>query len=293
MRGLVGAAAVLAVGARGDRGVDRATGDGGNVHHRTVRRCRRGEGRRSGKPAPFTVKARGFEPYESVFIEQCNGRPPSGRRLAPDASTATSVRLRPRRSPTPTAAVTFLGDGSEPRAPPVRRRRARRSCSTACRRRRASPDNGLTDFRDCQVRVSSNNTAATDDQVFLHLQPARCCPRSASAEPGVGRRRRSGQRRGRSQSGSGKSASGSSSQGRVGRQSASVTSGSGSVARSRTSRSLVLVAAVATGGAAFVLVQASDQAGCGLNRARPTTHSSHTQAIASTTSSNGKWRLQP
>ena len=34
----------------------------------------------------------------------------------------------------------------------------------------ASPKNDLTDFRDCQVRVSSNNTRSTSDQVFVHLR---------------------------------------------------------------------------------------------------------------------------
>jgi hypothetical protein len=34
----------------------------------------------------------------------------------------------------------------------------------------ASPANGLPDFKNCQLRVSTNNSAATADQVFLNLQ---------------------------------------------------------------------------------------------------------------------------
>ena len=33
-----------------------------------------------------------------------------------------------------------------------------------------SPANGLTDYRSCRIRVSSNNSAATADQVFLPIQ---------------------------------------------------------------------------------------------------------------------------
>jgi hypothetical protein len=122
-----------------------------------------------GWPAAVTVTVSGWEPYQSVYIEQCNGRTPEdddwspaldcdpgsapAAAVADDAGVATfraddpNHALRPFVGASPQRLFNCLG----PDAP--------------------SPDNEIdADFRDCQIRVSSNNTRSTSDQVFLRLE---------------------------------------------------------------------------------------------------------------------------
>ncbi|MGZ6994588.1 MAG: hypothetical protein ACXVIM_05210, partial [Acidimicrobiia bacterium] len=122
----------------------------------------------SGYAAPFTVKARGFEPYANVFIEQCNGRPPSAENWAPsldcDLGSAPAAAIADANGVATFAAndpnhalYPFVGPGPE----------VLFNCLSA---KGASPGNGMPDFRDCQLRISTSNTAATDDQVFLAMR---------------------------------------------------------------------------------------------------------------------------
>ncbi len=201
----------------------------------------------AGMAAPFTVEASGFEPYESVFIEQCNGRAPTDDEWRPsldcDLGSAPAAAIADTHGN-----VTFSAtDPNHALHPFVGK--SPQELFNCLPPGAASLENGLTDYRDCQVRVSSNNTRPTDDQVFLRLRlpvlpAAVTAGRSGSGSSGSGQVSSD-------QSGSGKSASGSASSGGSG-DSASATSGS-----SRTEvpyiGALVLAAAVAAGGAAFVL----------------------------------------
>jgi hypothetical protein len=139
----------------------------------------------AGYPAPFTVQVRGYEPFQSVYIVQCNGRTPEdddwrpavdcdvgsapAAAIADESGVATFAAddpnhaFRPFVGPSPQRSFNCLG----PDAP--------------------SPKNELEDdYRNCQVRVSSNNTRPTDDQVFLRMQlPNKAREWSPEIVPGV------------------------------------------------------------------------------------------------------------
>jgi hypothetical protein len=118
--------------------------------------------------APFTVKAEGFEPYENVFVEQCNGRPPSAEHWAPsldcDFGSAPAAAVADANGKVTFAAADpnhapFLFVGPSPQ-----------ELFNCLSPKGAAPNNGLESFRNCQLRISSSNTAGTDDQVFLTLK---------------------------------------------------------------------------------------------------------------------------
>jgi len=121
----------------------------------------------AGKPMAITVKATGFTPNESVFIEQCDGKPAA----APDWQAALDCDL----GSAPAAAivgadgsVTFLrtdrNHAFTPFAGPSPELLF--NCLSA---NAASPKNAVHDFRNCQLRVSTNNTTETADQQFATL----------------------------------------------------------------------------------------------------------------------------
>jgi len=120
-----------------------------------------------GRPLPFTIVASGFQPGRQVFVEQCDGTPPS----APNWSPTLNCDLG--SSPAPVVAgsdgragfdahdhnhafIPFVGESPE----------ALFSCS--------SPST-------CTVRVSTNNSTATSDQVFFAI----ALPRAATTAPGL------------------------------------------------------------------------------------------------------------
>jgi hypothetical protein len=122
----------------------------------------------SGQPQSFTVTASGFPAGSPVFIEQCDGVPTTdvswdptqncdlGSSPAAATANASGVVTFPANDPnfgfrpfkgfSPQGLFNCLSP-SDP-----------------------SPSNGLPDFRNCKIRVSTNNSAATSDQVFLNIQ---------------------------------------------------------------------------------------------------------------------------
>ena len=125
-------------------------------------------GNLAGDPQKFTVVASGFVPGTNVFVEQCDGTP------------STAVGWEPTQNcdvgSSPSAAVvdsngnaTFLSTDPNHAFTPFRGASPQGlfNCLSPLE---ASPDNGLTDFRNCQLRVASNNVVSTSDQVFRTLQ---------------------------------------------------------------------------------------------------------------------------
>lgn len=117
--------------------------------------------------APFTVTAAGFEPYENVFIEQCNGRPPAAADWTPtldcDLGSAPAAAVADAGGKVTFAATDpnhapFLFVGPSPQ-----------ELFNCLSPKGTSPGNGSEDYRNCQIRVSTSNAAATDDQVFLAM----------------------------------------------------------------------------------------------------------------------------
>ena len=128
-----------------------------------------------GNPVPFTVSAAGFAATSNVFIEQCDGVTPDRGRAGTRRRTATWAALR------------------RPRGRRVRQRHVRHGRTSnhtfhpfkgsspqgmfnCLSLNDPSPNNGLTDYRTCKIRVSTNNSAATADQVFLQHRRSRDDP---------------------------------------------------------------------------------------------------------------------
>jgi hypothetical protein len=121
----------------------------------------------TGKPVAITVEATGFTPNESVYVEQCDGKAPTApdwqapldcdlgsvpaAAIARDDGSVTFLATDPNHAFTPFAGPSpqLLFNCLAPKA--------------------ASTKNAVRSYRNCQLRVSSNNTTETADQQFLTL----------------------------------------------------------------------------------------------------------------------------
>jgi hypothetical protein len=125
-------------------------------------------GNAGGDPLPFNVAASGFAAGGNVYIEQCDGTLPTA--VGWDPTTNCDLGS----SPAP-AVADGSGNVSFPSADPNFAFHPFKGSSpqgifNCLSPNDPSPANGLPDFRNCQIRVSSNNSAATADQVFLRIQ---------------------------------------------------------------------------------------------------------------------------
>jgi hypothetical protein len=121
-----------------------------------------------GNPIAFTVVASGFTPNANVFIIQCDGRAASdpfwspGRDCdagtAPGAVSADAHGVAHFDAANPNQRV-LLSVGQSPE-----------SIFNCVPAGAEPPSNGLRNFTTCQLRVSTNNAQATDDQVFLPIE---------------------------------------------------------------------------------------------------------------------------
>jgi hypothetical protein len=153
------AVGVLIVFATGALAATRITAPAERPYHVTIDA--------QGKPVAFTVAGEGFPEFTSVYIEQCNGRPPDAPNWSPAVdcdlasgqapaiadkagkvhfdATDASRALRPFVGPSPQGLFNCLTPGAK------------------------SPGNSLPDFRACQIRIASNPAQSTTDQVFLPI----------------------------------------------------------------------------------------------------------------------------
>ena len=124
-------------------------------------------GNAAGLPQAFTVTAAGFAPNSAVFVEQCDGVAATtpgwtatgncdlGSSPSPAISDGAGVATFPA-SNVNLAFTPFKGASPQ-------------GIFNCLSPNDAPPANGLADFRNCQLRVSSNNAAGTGDQVFIRL----------------------------------------------------------------------------------------------------------------------------
>jgi hypothetical protein len=120
-----------------------------------------------GRPVQFTVVAKGLTPGSLVYVEQCNGRPPTAPNWLPtrdcDIGSSPAAAIV---DPTGTARFpagdlnhgfpVFVGLGPEG--------------LFHCVADGVKPkDDGLPVYTTCQIRVSSNNNVTTTDQTFLPI----------------------------------------------------------------------------------------------------------------------------
>ncbi|HET9730164.1 MAG TPA: hypothetical protein VFR41_12115 [Acidimicrobiia bacterium] len=113
------------------------------------------------QPVAFAIRVDGFTPGTQLYAEQCDGLDPKASSWTPvrdcDAhafpqpvvvgrdGTATFPAVRPFSGASPQGLFNCLALGAK------------------------SPRNGLVDYRDCRVRVSSNVGFATPDQLFVRI----------------------------------------------------------------------------------------------------------------------------
>jgi hypothetical protein len=114
--------------------------------------------------APMTVVASGFTPGSLVYVEQCDGLPSTAK--------GWDVTIDCDNGASPPAAIADArGQAAFPADKPNRAFRAFQgespsSLFNCIAPGSARPANTLPTFSNCQLRVSSNNTTVTDDQVF-------------------------------------------------------------------------------------------------------------------------------
>jgi hypothetical protein len=117
-----------------------------------------------GGPSAFTLVASGFTPNANVFVEQCDGVPVTTTGWSPTIDCDLGSSPPPASADT-NGVVTFDGNkifhpfqGESPQG-----------LFNCLAPRQSAPANQLRSFTNCQVRVSSNNSAATADQTFLTI----------------------------------------------------------------------------------------------------------------------------
>ncbi|MGZ6975943.1 MAG: putative Ig domain-containing protein, partial [Acidimicrobiia bacterium] len=134
-------------------------------------------GNAAGNPQPFTVTASGYSAGSQVFIEQCDGTPPTATGWDPTTNCDLGA------SPAPATAdaggvVTFPAADPNFSFHPFKGA-SPQGLFNCLAPGQASPGNGLPDFTNCQFRVSSNNSASTSDQVFRTMT----LPAAAATSP--------------------------------------------------------------------------------------------------------------
>ena len=123
----------------------------------------------AGNPKPFAVEVDGFAPGVQVFIEQCDGKDTG----AVDWNVNFDCDLGSATPPVLADAggVATFPVGTAREFTPFKGESPQSLFNCVAASNDPPTTNGLTDWTNCQVRVSSNNTQATTDQQFftLHL----------------------------------------------------------------------------------------------------------------------------
>src|SRR5262249_57105084 len=117
---------------------------------------------------PFTIQATGYGDGDNVYVEQCNGVDPSS------VSWSAIADCDSMTAAGPAIAAVDTGDVSFPANDPVLGFHPFKDASpqgefNCLSPNEPSPDNGLLDYRDCMIRVTTNLTSATPDQAFLTI----------------------------------------------------------------------------------------------------------------------------
>jgi hypothetical protein len=122
----------------------------------------------AGHPLSFTVVAQDFGEADAVVVEQCDGADPNSPSWSVtahcDSGSATAVVLADVNG-----TATFPADDPVVGFHPFKG--ASPSGQFNCLSpNQASPNNGLTDYRNCMIRVSTSLTGATPDQALLAIE---------------------------------------------------------------------------------------------------------------------------
>lgn len=119
--------------------------------------------------AAITISASGFTPGQQVFVEQCDGVSPAANGWDPTIDCDNGF------SPAPVPAdsngqVTFDANSANHKFIPFRGGSPQGDFNClAPADPPFTPTDGLTDYTNCTIRVSSNNATVTSDQRFFNL----------------------------------------------------------------------------------------------------------------------------
>ena len=122
----------------------------------------------NGQPIPFTIKVAGFAPFTPVYIMQCDGVPWSDDKWKPTLDCDVGSAPAPAIAGGDGGAVFDVKDPN--RVMKLFRGRSPQEQFNCLAPGDPSPKNALRDFRDCSLRVSTNNLERTADQVRLALR---------------------------------------------------------------------------------------------------------------------------
>jgi len=131
-----------------------------------------------GQPQAFTISATGFAADTDVFVEQCDGVAPTTVGWDPTQNCDLGSSPAPAHSNS-SGAVTFSSTDPNHRFTPFKNA-SPQGLFNCLSPSDPSPNNGTPDFRNCKIRVSTNNTLGTSDQVFLNIQ----LPNAVNSPPG-------------------------------------------------------------------------------------------------------------
>ncbi len=122
----------------------------------------------AGVPQAFTVSASGFAPNTNVYVEQCDGVSPSATGWSPTINCDNLTSPAPVIS-TAGGVATFDKDDLNHSFQAFRGVGPGElfNCLSLTD---PEPSNGVESYRNCKVRVSTNNAGVTGDQVFLNIQ---------------------------------------------------------------------------------------------------------------------------
>jgi hypothetical protein len=121
----------------------------------------------AGNPLPFTVVANGFTPTAQVFVEQCDGTSPTVKGWSPTSNCDLGTSPSPVTVDDSGKATFDASDVNHAFAP--FKGESPQSLFNCLSPKGVAPANGLPSFINCQIRVSTNNTAPTADQSFVLL----------------------------------------------------------------------------------------------------------------------------
>jgi hypothetical protein len=138
-----------------------------------------------GQPLPVRIAASGFTPGSLVFVEQCDGTDPTGVGWSPTSNCDLGSSSSPSIADDSGKVVLSATDSNH--AFTAFKGESPQSLFNCLSPNQPTlnASNGLIDYRNCQVRISSNNTAVTSDQVFYDITLPDA-PWEAFAHPGGG-----------------------------------------------------------------------------------------------------------
>ena len=121
----------------------------------------------SHNPLPFTITATGFPAFTPVFVEQCDGKSPSAAGWDPTIDCDLGTSPAPHNTDA-NGSVTFDMNNSNFAFHPFRGASPQQLFNCLAPGQ-ANLNNGLPNWNNCQIRVSTNNSFVTGDQSVLGI----------------------------------------------------------------------------------------------------------------------------